>query len=226
MSDVSGGPGWWMASDQKWYPPETHPDYLPPPPPAEWPAPPASAYLNAPAPSYPMGEPPSHWPAPSGVLGPRPPLASYGQRLGGWLIDFVIVMAVCVPLSVLTHTFHYVHTTGTFNGLSVKETNFIWSGPGVWLSPLIIVLYGTLMCGRPRGQTLGMMVAGTKVVKASSGSPIGYADALGRALIEEFLAALFFLPWVLDVLFPLWDQRKQTLHDKVSGTVVVQASRS
>lgn len=33
MSDTSGGPGWWQASDGKWYPPERHPDYRPPPPP-------------------------------------------------------------------------------------------------------------------------------------------------------------------------------------------------
>ena len=26
MSDVFEGPGWWMASDGKWYPPEDHPD--------------------------------------------------------------------------------------------------------------------------------------------------------------------------------------------------------
>lgn len=34
MSDVSGGPGWWQASNGKWYRPEQHPDYRPPPPPA------------------------------------------------------------------------------------------------------------------------------------------------------------------------------------------------
>ena len=26
MSDVFEGPGWWMASDGKWYAPERHPD--------------------------------------------------------------------------------------------------------------------------------------------------------------------------------------------------------
>ncbi len=26
MSDAAQGPGWWMASDGKWYPPEDHPD--------------------------------------------------------------------------------------------------------------------------------------------------------------------------------------------------------
>ena len=32
MSDTSQGPGWWLASDGKWYPPETAPP--PPPPPS------------------------------------------------------------------------------------------------------------------------------------------------------------------------------------------------
>jgi len=29
MSDQSQGPGWWVASDGKWYPPEQHPNYAP-----------------------------------------------------------------------------------------------------------------------------------------------------------------------------------------------------
>jgi uncharacterized protein DUF4389 len=33
MSDVSQGPGWWIASDGRWYPPEQHPNYQPPSPP-------------------------------------------------------------------------------------------------------------------------------------------------------------------------------------------------
>lgn len=28
MSDVSQGPGWWIAGDDKWYPPEDHPDIV------------------------------------------------------------------------------------------------------------------------------------------------------------------------------------------------------
>ena len=34
MADVSQGPGWWIASDGKWYPPDLHPSVaqLPPPP--------------------------------------------------------------------------------------------------------------------------------------------------------------------------------------------------
>ena len=30
------------------------------------------------------------------------------------------------------------------------------------------------------------------------------------------------LPWLLDMLWPLWDARNQTLHDKVVSTVVIR----
>src|SRR3954471_18323265 len=33
MSEASQGPGWWVASDGKWYPPEQAPGPVPPPPP-------------------------------------------------------------------------------------------------------------------------------------------------------------------------------------------------
>jgi uncharacterized RDD family membrane protein YckC len=103
--------------------------------------------------------------------------------------------------------------------------NFRVGTPGALLSPLIVIAYGTLLCGSTRGQTLGMMIMGTKAVKLSTGGPIGYGPALGRAAFEMFLAIAFFVPWVIDMLFPLWDRQNQTLHDKVSGTVVVRVNR-
>jgi uncharacterized RDD family membrane protein YckC len=205
MSDVSRGPGWWMASDHKWYPPEVHPGYQPPAPP------PPSAPPTA----------PGYYPAVS--VGPV--LAGFGQRLGGWLIDWLILLAVCVPISFATHSFHYTHTAIQTNGFGSNGGTFRWGMPGQLISPLIVIAYGTVMCGSGRAQTLGMMVAGTKALKVSTGAPIGYAAALWRATFEMILAAVLFLPWVLDVLFPLWDPKNQTLHDKVSSTVVVRTPR-
>jgi membrane protease YdiL (CAAX protease family) len=37
MSEVSQGPGWWLASDGRWYPPDQHPGFIPQPPPASGP---------------------------------------------------------------------------------------------------------------------------------------------------------------------------------------------
>ncbi len=50
MSDVSKGPGWWLASNGKWYPPETHPDAAPPTLPTP-PTPTAATRPMAPGPS-------------------------------------------------------------------------------------------------------------------------------------------------------------------------------
>jgi hypothetical protein len=48
MSDVSQGPGWWRASDGKWYAPEQHPNYRPPPPPPPYANTPVPVQLSAP----------------------------------------------------------------------------------------------------------------------------------------------------------------------------------
>ncbi len=56
MSDTPVGPGWWKASDDKWYPPEQHPDYQPPANAAEQPAEPAETPAD-PAPTEPPAEP-------------------------------------------------------------------------------------------------------------------------------------------------------------------------
>jgi uncharacterized RDD family membrane protein YckC len=212
MSNVSQGPGWWMASDQKWYPPELHPAYQPPP-----------AYPDELG-RYPAGQP--SYPNPGSPNPTGPYLASYGLRLGGWLIDWLILLVIGAVISALTHSFHYAHISTNVNGLSSSNRSFRWSMPGVLLSALIVILYGTLMCGSRRAQTVGMMVTGTRAVKLSTGEPIGYAAALGRAVFEWFLAVIFLLPWVLDMLFPLWDPKNQTLHDKVSGTIVIRADHS
>jgi hypothetical protein len=48
MSDVSQGPGWWQASDGKWYPPQQAPTAAPPPPPPAYGPPPAPQWGGPP----------------------------------------------------------------------------------------------------------------------------------------------------------------------------------
>jgi hypothetical protein len=99
MSVTSGGPGWWLASDGRWYPPETHPDYRrqmdefaqpPPGPPqgpplnpvemsAPGPIPPAFTFANnAPEPAAPAVAAPPVTPLTfdSGVRPQEPPSAT------------------------------------------------------------------------------------------------------------------------------------------------------
>lgn len=86
---------------------------------------------------------------------------------------------------------------------------------------LIYLIYATLMLSS-RGQTLGNKAVGTRVVDANTGGPINAGRALGRTVANVLFWIVLILPWFLDMLFPLWDSRNQTLHDKMAGTVVIK----
>ncbi len=73
MSDVSQGPGWWQASDGKWYPPEQRPASEPP--------------VAAPAASYPRTQP---------GASPLGPLADWGTRALATLIDWAASAVVAI----------------------------------------------------------------------------------------------------------------------------------
>ncbi len=70
-----------------------------------------------------------------------------------------------------------------------------------------------------RGQTLGKMALGIKVVDMK-GKKVDYKTALLRETIGKFVSGI-----VLDLgyLWMLWDKQKQTWHDKIAKTVVVKA---
>ncbi len=93
MSDVSGGSGWWQASDGKWYRPEQHPDYTPPPPPP--PAPPPPPPPSQPPPTAPpprfVSSPPQAAPPPPTQMMPfsgqptvQMPMTGAGQLPPGY----------------------------------------------------------------------------------------------------------------------------------------------
>lgn len=161
--------------------------------------------------------PPPRLPMPAG-----PPLASYGARLGGWLLDWVIVGVFSAPFLLLFHAINHSTTITSVNGTTTHTTALHVGAKGLLIHGLVVLAYGTLFCGSQRGQTIGMMVAGTRAVDKVAGSPIGYARAFGRALLEYVLVIALFIPWVIDMLFPLWDPMNQTLHDKATNTIVIK----
>jgi serine/threonine kinase PknH len=75
MTDEPQGPGWWQASDLKWYPPERHPNYEAPPP--------------SPPPKLP---PPSSWAPPQ-----QPPQPAPARRSATpWILAGVVAAVVVV----------------------------------------------------------------------------------------------------------------------------------
>lgn len=97
MSDVSQGPGWWQASDGKWYAPEQHPDYVPPPPPP----PSAEASLDA------TGTVQSGQTLVQAPLQQPPPALSYQRAVG--TVGVVRKPIVVILLSLVTFGIYYIY---------------------------------------------------------------------------------------------------------------------
>ena len=91
------------------------------------------------------------------------------------------------------------------------------TGAGTGLGFVVSAVYFTAFIGAERGQTLGQMALGIRVVGLDTGGSIGYGRALLRWFVSIFSAIVFFLGY----LWMLWDAEKQCWHDKAANDVVV-----
>jgi uncharacterized RDD family membrane protein YckC len=143
------------------------------------------------------------------VAGPGSPamegavLAEWWRRLGASIVDFAILWlpmwAVLRPMDV------------------ERPVRLV-------ISFAIGTLYFALLNGGAKGQTVGKMVWGTRVRHAATGGALGPGKAAVRYLAPALLSIVTFgLIWLPDGLWMLWDRRRQTLHDKLVGSVVVNA---
>jgi uncharacterized RDD family membrane protein YckC len=138
-------------------------------------------------------------------------LASWGSRVAAYLLDSLLLF---VPLAILGAIILIVDPGDT--GLAWVLVGFAY--PATLLLPFV---YFSYFHGGGRGQTYGKRALKIRVIDPQGG-PIGYGRAFGRYAIT-FLFALFFVPVLLDYLWPLWDSQNQALHDKVVGSLVVRA---
>jgi uncharacterized RDD family membrane protein YckC len=81
----------------------------------------------------------------------------------------------------------------------------------------IAILNRLVLQGRT-GQSIGKKMAGLKIVKADTGERIGF----GRNFLREVMSLLFNYVCFLNFLWPLWDSKHQTWHDKVVSDIVIK----
>ena len=168
-----------------------------------------------------------------GPLSPQGrPLASWGKRFGGGLIDFLVLLIPIIALSAALGVGAFAggdlecefnETTGVTE-CTGGDSSFVVGIILAQLVPLVIQgAYATFMNGSEKGQTVGKKVVNIQVRDEATGGPIGYGKAFLRWLVGA-LISLFTcgIGGLLDVLWPLWDNKRQTLHDKVVNTLVVE----
>ena len=113
-----------------------------------------------------------------------------------------------------------------------SDTGAIVTGIVGGLAYLVVlfVYAPTLMAreGRNNGQTWGKQMIGIRVVR-DIGEPMNFGwAALREIAVKGLLVSIVssiipLIPWLLDYLWPLWDDQNRALHDMVCSTHVVRA---
>jgi uncharacterized RDD family membrane protein YckC len=134
--------------------------------------------------------------APAGPSGPR---ADFWYRLGGFLIDGVILYVVGLVV-------------GLVFSRSLVSQILIGLAAGI--------AYTVYFLGSGSGQTPGMRLLGIRVIDARTQGRVDY----GTAFIRYLVAIGSSLACYIGYLWMLWDPEKQTWQDKVAGTYVVPTS--
>jgi uncharacterized RDD family membrane protein YckC len=90
--------------------------------------------------------------------------------------------------------------------------------PGFLVSTLVNWLYSAYLESSENQATLGKRALGLKVTNMN-GQRISFANASGRFFGKYVSAFILGIGYFM----MLWDDKKQTLHDKMAGTLVVKS---
>jgi len=114
---------------------------------------------------------------------------------------------------------------------SGSDTGAIVTGVLGVLAYLIVVLaYAPVLMAREgpnNGQTWGKQIVGIRVVR-DTGEPMNFGwSALREIAVKGLLVGIAssilpLIPWLLNYLWPLWDDQNRALHDIVCSTHVVR----
>ena len=170
------------------------------------------------------------------------PIASNAKRMASFVIDDIVVnlflliifssqiselMQQMAPISqsIVDLMNQYeagkvtleAYTTATQEQYTVlygMVSQFIMDNIGVVLA--VKVLYHTVLIWQS-GMTLGKYILRIKVVDMQSGQRLSFVQALWRATVRLFSEMLFYIGFLFAFFSPL----HQTLHDKISNSVVI-----
>ena len=162
---------------------------------------------QAPAP-YGAYPPPAGMPGMPGVPG-MPPLAHWGQRVGAYLLDLLIIAGPMYALAFIDLA----------NSDNPDEPGVL--GVVGMLYALVMAIYQLYLEGKT-GQSLGKKAVGISLRREADGTTLGFGFAFVRKLAHFLDSISCYLGW----LWPLWDEKKQTFADKVCSTVVVRVPKS
>lgn len=154
-------------------------------------------------------------------------LAGWWSRVGAQLLDLLVVwLPAGIVLTVLAVTASSADEgsgTETTLWLATIVASFLALGAHFFYAPLLM-----RRRGRHNGQTWGKQICGIRVIRAD-GEPMRFGHAALRQIVLKsfggIVASTFvpLFPWILNYLWPTWDEQHRALHDVAADTRVVAA---
>jgi hypothetical protein len=140
-------------------------------------------------------------------------LASWGIRVVSYIIDWLFGLLLITPGGILGGIGGWLTHGGVRATLIAVGSVLLVVGAAVqiWQSGW---RQGAV------GQSWGKSITGLRTVSAQTMRPIGGPMGLLRWLVDTLLGTVWILQ-VLNYLWPLWDERRQTWADKAVGSVVL-----
>ncbi|WP_369052551.1 RDD family protein [Kineococcus terrestris] len=171
------------------------------------------------------------------------PLAGLGARLLARIVDGVLVYTV-TAVAVQSQLERVFAAAGGFwqESLDAATTGGVQPSTDVLVNPNVVNAVSTITWAllaisavytvlflRFFGATPGKLLMGVRVRRWDGAGLPGWWPSIARwatrDLPSQLLSVFGLAWWMLDSLWPVWDKRRQGLHDKVGGTVVVRARR-
>jgi uncharacterized RDD family membrane protein YckC len=164
--------------------------------------------------------PPPPYPADTGFQAPDQPgrfmgrqLANWSERMGASLIDALLIVSPALAAMIYYATSN-VTTADVMSGHGGRS---VLINDLLWLCALLFYVYDRWLLQGRTGQTWGKRILHLRLVRMDNGYPVGP----GHAFIRD-LAHMLDVPCIpIGILWPLWDDRRQTFADKLASTVVL-----
>jgi len=133
--------------------------------------------------------------------------AAYMTRVVAVIIDAAIALAIVLAFGVL----------GFLAGFLNVDLGAIILIIGVVAGALLFPLWNSIVRQGQTGQTIGKSKRNIKLIADKTGGPVGIGPAIIRYLLGGVLVSICYL----DVLWPLFDEQKKRITDKILDFSVV-----
>jgi uncharacterized RDD family membrane protein YckC len=156
-------------------------------------------------------------------------LAGFGMRLGAYLLDsllYGLLYAIVLIPGIIALVAAFDDCSAIDGEVFCTDDDIDIGALALGVAVVVLwffaVVFIYLRALAKSGQTWGRRIVGIKVINEHTGTPPGWGKAIGRSVFAAFISAQILY---IGYLWMLWDDKKQTLHDKVAGTHVISVQR-